>query len=231
MSEAAIETAAALMKEPGKFSVRDHLNGSSHVTESVAVFIDGQAGWEIERLDGELAKAEARLRSEEYNDGGLVESDGYADAKAEVDALNAELRAALKKAYATRLTFFVRGVPYKQLELIFKKARKAIKPPARKNFAQDADGEEEYELEVLERNIERNDLINYLTIAAAIVKVVDAEGNEDTSAWDADAVENLRTNLYGTEYTKIKNLVDTVTMAQGIFTSAAERDADFLSKR
>jgi hypothetical protein len=226
------KVAADLLAAPAEFDARAHLKGASHAKATVTVYTDGESAWELDQLQKAILDAEAEAKSlSAAGHGGIVDADGYEEAEARVEELKAQEAPLVEKLLLSKQVFHLRGVPTKLLKIIDRKARKEIKPPARKNFASDADGEDEYELEAFERNVARNDLTNYLTVAAAIVKVEDAHGSADTKAWSAEDVEELQGSLYDSEWYKILKGVRDVTSGQHLFSVAVERDADFLSKR
>ena len=227
----ALDLAKELHDNPEGFDAKAHLQGASHARETVTIYTDAEAGWRIAQLEDLIAKAKARAERANEDDTGITGSPEYDEAMAEVADLEEQMEKAVEKALASKMVFTVRGVPFKQLELIDKQGRRRVRPPARKNYPQGEDGEEEYDLEVLERNIERNNWVNYEMIAKSIVKVVDAQGREDTSAWTWEHVENLRANVYESEFWRIKQTVETVTNAQRLFSGVIERDPDFLSGR
>ena len=229
--EKVAENVEQLKESPGSFDVVAHLQGASHATDEVSIYTNGDAGWRVNKLQDEITQAEIERAAIDNDDSGIVPSPEWEAADEKVKALEAELEKAVEETLSSRLTFTVRGVPFPQLELIFKKVRKAIKPPARKNFDRSEEGEEEFNLATLERDIERNELLNYEMVAASIVKVADFEGREDKSAWTPAKVEALRASVYESEWFKLKETCDMVTSTQKIFAFGIEGDADFLSKR
>lgn len=247
--EAAAEIAEGLKSEKS-FDARQAVTGATYPTDSIDVYSDARLAHELNLAANDAAKARYLAESiknafikeqKEAAQGGGIEDEPYAgdgteaplygkaDAEAtELEAKVAELVGALRDSV---LTFHVRGLAPAQWRLIHKKWRKEIKPPARKNYPQTEDGEEEYELAVHERNIERNDSVNLDTIASAIVKVVRKhDGAENTDTWKVDDVRNIFDYYYESEFEKIKNLVQQLTFANNLFQIAVEQDADFLSK-
>ncbi|MGN6654579.1 MAG: hypothetical protein ACTHJ9_04470 [Rhodanobacter sp.] len=226
------QIAEDLINAPAEFDARAHLRGASHAKTSVTVFTDGESAFELDALQNEIAKAEALAESTSAgSNGGITDSDGHEEALAEVEKLKEQEAALVEKLLLSKQVFTLRGVPTKLQKIIDRKARKEIKAPARKNFASGEEGEEEFELAVYERNLDRNDLVNFLTVAAAIVKVEDFHGNVDTKPWSYEDVEDLQGNLYDSEWYKILKGVRDTSAGQYLFSQAVERDADFLSKR
>jgi hypothetical protein len=226
------QIAEDLLSKPAEFDARAHLRGASHAETSVTVFTDGRSAYELDLLQAEIAKAEALVASTSAGDnGGITDSEGHEEAVEEVAKLKEQEAKLVEKLLLSKEVFHLRGVPTKLQKIIDKKARKEIKAPARKNFASGEEGEEEFELAVYERNLERNDLVNFLTVAAAITRVEDFHGNVDTKPWDYEGVEELQGNLYDSEWYKILKGVRDVSAGQYLFSAAVERDADFLSRR
>lgn len=221
-----------LLDKPHEFDARAFINGASVAHEDVEVFTDGQTAWELTKLEAELAKAEALVESLSAGaNGSIVPSEGFEEAEAEVEALKAREAELLEKVLASKMTFHVRGLGRKQVKLIDKKWRKAVKFPVRKHFENGDEGDEAFELEQFERNVERNEKIAYDLVASAIYKVTDFSGVEDTNPWSVDDVEALSGNLYDGEWFKLYNKVQEISFTETIFRAAVEREPDFLSKR
>lgn len=250
MEDAAVEIAEELKSEK-TFDARKAVTGATYPTDSIDVYSDAQLAHELNVLANDAAKAryladsikagyvkkmkEAQavlltIEDEPYAGDG-TEAPGYKDADVDANILESEVAEAVAKLRESVLTFHVRGLAPAQWRLIHKKWRKEIKPPARKNFPNTEDGEEEYELAVHERNIERNDAVNLDTIASAIFKVVRKhDGAADTSVWKVEDVRAIFESYLESEFDKIKNLVTQLTFANNLFQIAVEQDADFLSK-
>lgn len=228
MSEQAENTP---LPKPHEFDARAFIRGASVAHEDVTVFTDAATAWELAKVEAELAKAEELVESLSAGTNmGITHSEGHDEAEAEVEALKARELELTEKAIASKMTFSLRGLSRKQVALIDKKHRKAIKPAARKNYADDMDGEEEYNLADFERNRERNEQIAYDLVASSIYKVTDSEGTEDTNVWSLDDAEALAANLYDSEWYRIYNKVQELTFSEHVFRATVERDADFLSK-
>ena len=248
--EAAAEIAEELKSEK-TFDARRAVTGATYAQDSIDVYADAKLAHELNIAVHDAAQArfladsikeryaqkkreEAALdlgvEAEPYEGDG-TEAPDYAAANAEAEALEAKVPDLLTALRDSVLTFHLRGLAPAQWRLIHKKWRKEIKPPARKNYPNTEDGEEEYELAVHERNIERNDSVNHDTIASAITKVVrKVDGAEDTNVWKVDDVRHIFDTYLESEYDKIKNLVQQLTFANNLFHIAVEQDADFLSK-
>lgn len=247
--ESAVEIAEGLKSEK-TFDARKAITGATYAKDHIDVYSDAELAHELNIAANDAAKA--RFLAESIREGWIkkqvaeantdsVEAEPYEGNgteapgwdKADDAALNLEDKVAelVTKLRDSVLTFHVRGLAPAQWRLIDKKWRKEIRPPARKNYPQTEDGEEEYELAVHERNIERNDSINQDVIASAITKVVrKVDGAEDSSVWKVEDVRQLFESYLESEFDKIKNLVQQLTFANNLFGIAVEQDADFLSK-
>lgn len=244
MSMDAAVAAAEELKSPATFDVQQALSGQTYPADKVVVRINAalahtmnleaeeaaRLAWESERAfkqAQDMLQAESSIAEPEGYDEKLAEAEAKKQEASEAEAKVARL---IEQVNSTALTFHMRGLAPKQVELIDKKCRKAIKPPARKNFAQDEDGQEEYELAVWERNRDRNQLVNHECIASSIVKVVNAKGEVDSKVWKAEDVENLQAVILETEYEKLRLMMQDLSFAHTLFNRTIEQDADFLSK-
>lgn len=251
MSIEAVEEIAESLKAPEKFDARKAVTGATYPTDKIDVYSDARQAHELNiavhdaaqarflaetikeryaKKKREEAAADQGVEAEAYEGDG-TEAPDYAKADADAKALEEKVPPLLAALQSTVLTFHLRGLAPAQWRLIHKKWRKEIRPPARKNFHNDEDGEEAYELAVHERNIERNDSVNLDTIASAITKVVrKVDGAEDTSVWTVDDVRHIFETYLESEFDKLKNLTQQLTFANNLFQIAVEQDADFLSK-
>lgn len=229
MSIEAIQDKVEELKAPETFDVRAALSGQTYPTDKVKVYVKAAVMHEANVLSDEVAKL--RYEAERLNDnGGITPSEGYAEKVAEAEAAEAKVAELIAEVQSSALIFHLRGLAKKQIELIDKKWRKAIKFPSRNNYGSDADGQEEYEMEVFERNKTRNESINHDAIASCIFKVENAKGQVSTQVWKHDDVENLFDTLLETEYEKLRLGYQDLTFAHTLFNKAIEEDADFLSK-
>jgi hypothetical protein len=225
------------MQSEKTFDARKAITGATYPTDSIDVYSDAELAHELNIVANDAAKARFladTIKAKYVPDtveAGPEDAPGWTDAEAEAIKLEHEVAALVSKLRGSVLTFHVRGLAPAQWRLIDAKWRKGIKPPARKNFPQTEDGEEEYELAVHERNILRTAAINNDTVASAITKVVRKhDGATDTSVWSLDDVAVINDNYLESEYTKVKTLVEQLTFANNLFNIAVEQDADFLSK-
>lgn len=236
---AAVEIAEGL-KSPKTFDARAAVTDATYPTDSIDVYSDAALAHQLNLAANDAAKArylaETIKASFVANGHQTVEqtpedAPGFAEADAEATKLELELADLLGQLQKTVKTFHLRGLAPVQWKLIDKKWRKAIKPPARKNYPATEDGEEEFELATYERNLERNEGLNNDQIASAIIKVVRKhDGAEDTAVWTHEDVAVLNDTYLASEYDKLKNLMVQLTYANNLFQIAVQQDADFLSK-
>lgn len=240
-----IEAKVEELKSPEKFDARAAITGATYATDDFVIFRDAalmheanKLADEAGKLDNEATTAEklAKSKSAEENDT-LGDDPDYEEFAAAAKTKRAEAQAAedkvaglIEQVRGSAMTFKLKGLAPKQVSLIDKKWRRAIKPPARANYPQTPEGQEEYELEVFERNLDRNQKINHDAIACSILNVTNAAGAEDSSAWTVDDVENLFETLLETEYEKLRIGYQNLTFAHTLFNKAVVEDADFLSK-
>ena len=237
------------LKAPATFNARAAVNGATYPKDSIDVYSDAELAHEVNIAANEAAKA--RFLAEtiknsfiekqagegagtvEYApyEGDGTEAPGYADADKEASVLEARVAELIPGLKASVLTFHIRGLAPAQWRLIDAKWRKEIKPPARKNFPQTPEGEEEFTLVPYERDRDRIAAIKNDQIASGIIKVVrKQDGAEDTAVWTQEDVAVLNDKYLQSEYDKLQNLVVQLTFANSLFQIAVEQDADFLSK-
>lgn len=241
-----IEETVAELKSPEKFDARKALTGASYPTEEVKVYVDAALMHEANKLSDEAAKLQEEAaslkaqadRMEAGTNGGIVPDEGWeevaalAEAKQEEAAeAEAAVAALIEQVRDSGLIFKMKGLAPKQVQLIDKKWRRAIKFPARSNYENTPEGQEEFELETFERNMERNQKINHDAIANSILSVTNGKGEVDGSAWKTEDVEELFETLLETEYEKLRLGYQDLTFAHTMFNKAIVEDTDFLSKR
>lgn len=242
------------LKSPKTFNARKAVTGATYPVDKVDVYADAEAAHAINILANDAAKArhladsihaKAYERALEIALGNAsVESDPEAEAKAAADAnsdfrladvdakvLEATLASELAELDKTVLTFHLRGLAPAQWRLIHKGGRKEIKEPVRKHYERGEDGDEEFQADIVERNIERNAWINNSCIASAIIKVENRDGEVDTSVWSAEDVGHIYDTYLESEYEKLKATMESLTFANTLFQQAVQQDADFLPKR
>ena len=162
--DAAVEIAEELKSEK-TFDARKAVTGATYPQDFIDVYSDAELAHELNVAANEAAKARYLADSIQAKyvpatvEEGPEDAPGWVVAEEEATKLEAQVADLVAKLRDSVLTFHVRGLAPAQWRLIHKKWRKEIRPPARKNYPQTEDGEEEYELAVHERNIERNDSI------------------------------------------------------------------------
>ena len=243
------------LKSPKTFNARKAINKATYPVDSVDVYADAQVAHRINILANDATKLRynAQLIWDKAYAEGLeasqanqtAESDpadeeaktyasgilAYVAADKEAAVAEAALAEAIPALRESMLTFHLRGLAPEQWRLIHKLGRKEIKEPVRKHFEKGEDGDEDFQSAIVERNIERNNWINNSFIASAIIKVVNSEGEEDTSVWSVEDVENLFNHYLESEYGKLKAAMESLTFANNIFQNAVQQDVDFLPKR
>jgi hypothetical protein len=228
------------LKAPTTFDARGAVKKTTYPTDSIDIYSDAQLAHELNVKANDAAKARYLATSiknafdaDEHKsiEDSVDDRPGYTDARQEAEELEAEVAALVAKLQESVLTFHVRGLAPAQWRLIDKFWRKEIKEPARKNFDQDEEGEEEFNRVTRERNIDRIAGIQNEQIAKAITKVVRKhDGAEDTHVWTTEEVADIHDTYLESEYEKLLNLVVQLTFANNLFQIAVEQDADFLSK-
>lgn len=227
------------LKSPATFDARASVADATYPEDSVDVFADALTGHKVNLAANDAAKArfvaqniKNRLLKEDSSiEFDVDENAEYIAADTEAKELEAKVVELIATLQNTVKTFHVRGLAPAQWRLIDAKWRKAIKPPARKNFPQTEEGEEDYDLATYERNILRTESINNDMVASAIVKVVRKhDGAEDTGVWKAEDVAVINNTYLESEFDKIKDLVVNLTFANKLFQIAVEQDVDFLPK-
>ena len=249
-NEQLIEDSKAIaeeLKSPKTFNAKAAVNETTYPTDSVEVYADAKTAHRINilandaaklRYNADLIKAKfiseqpeaAGVEDEEYTGDG-TEAPGWAEADEAAKEVEQELADAIPALQATMLTFHLRGLAPELWRLIHKLGRKEIKEPVRKHFEKGEDGDEEFQAEIVERNIERAAWINNSCIASAIIKVTNAAGEEDTEVWTVKDVAHVYGTYLESEYEKIKAMMETLTFANNLFQVAVQQDADFLLRR
>lgn len=239
MSADIAEKIAEELKSPTTFDARAAVTGATYPTDSIDVYADAAVGHRVNIAANEAAQArflaETILENLKKGDQSIefdpTEAPEYVTADKDASELEAKLADLLKGLRGSVLTFHLRGLAPAQWRLIDAKWRKAIKPPARKNYPQTEEGEEEYTLAIYERDLLRLAEITNEMIASAIIKVVrKSDGAEDTGVWKGEDVKVINDTYLESEFNKIKSLVEQLTFANNLFQIAVEHDTDFLPK-
>lgn len=178
------KAAATEASKPGKFSFLDRLAGRNYPKDEVVVYLDEEAGYNIQDIEDELDVKRKSVK--------LFEKDEtlLANVKAEISKLEEQLEANREKAAQSRFVFHLEGIPtetydaaidysQEQYPLEYREARNPV------TFA--------LERSVIE-NEERDQLFRTHLWAAFIRRVVDPEGNVDdniTPDWVAQLLNLL----------------------------------------
>lgn len=162
---------------PDTFDLISFIEGSNYPEKRVTVYTDGKAALELREL----------LAAEK------------ADAK--------EVKAARERIAASGITFTLRGLAPKVIEVMMKKA--------------DINSKGLTDEERMERLLSSTDSL----VAASIQKVETAAGAVDPNAWDTERAAQLRGVLVGSEYEKLAEAVNTVNFDSKLFED--EVDAGF----
>lgn len=131
----------------------------------------------------------------------------------ELEAIEAQISDLTEKIKGTALTFKMRGISQEIVEAIMKKAN------VRHNVAKASDGANSPEW--------MRDYITML-IGENIVSVTNADGAVDSEHFDFDKTDALRKNLPASEWGKLVEAMEKLTLAGGYFDQIS--DAGFLPK-
>lgn len=108
------------------------------------------------------------------------------------------------RVLASKLTFHMRGVNSGTVE--------GLQKEAKKKFPEEDDREV------------RNEWVNDSYLAAHIIKVVDAEGNEDGHKWTAEEAQQLRAYLPAESFLKLRIKQEELTFAAMYFDETVNAD-------
>lgn len=225
MTEVNETEAAALkiveeMKSPGKFDLGNALKKASYPVDDVTIFLDGEKAHELNINYDKVA--ELGFEAAGYsasNTGSITDAPEKEAIDAQIAELEEDQKRILGEIGASALTFRVRGVAPEQWRLIIAKWQREM----RKQF--DILTQEE------EAATWANAKIDTELVSKAIVKITDADGNEDAGAIKHETAENLRGTVLESEWSKLLNAANSLTFANGLFNQVIAQDADFLSKR
>jgi hypothetical protein len=231
MSEAAVTEAVNEMKSPKTFDARAAARGATMAKGKVTVYTDAETAHELNELLDQIADLKLQAGTERAKGTHGIEGSPEAERlEEEARVLEAKAEELVEQVRQSALTFTVRGIAPVQWRLIDSSWRKKIKQPVRSNYPDTPEGTEAFETEALERQIARNNGINWEQVAKAIVSVENLAGEVDANAWTVDDVEQLHANLLEVEWFKLKGKVDDLTHAHTIFNEVIVKDADFLQK-
>ena len=187
MSEETNEVLALVeeAQSKGKFNLADVIKGRGMPEDVVDIYVDAESAYELSKLNLDMMS--------------------ISDAE-DLEPLEARAQELADKILASKLTFYMRGVPQKIVEAIERKSR-----------VNKSSNEEDAVLEYFSR-----------LIAANITKVVDADDNEDDHQFTHEEVSELRGVLPSESWEKLVSTTQKLTLASGYFRGLT--DAGFLPK-
>jgi hypothetical protein len=174
------------------FSLVDAIKGRAYPQRDVTIYLNAEAAHRLRELD-EVMKA-------------TTDVDAF-------EALQVEANQLAEQIKSSAITFTMRGVNQKTVELVLEQTNKLH------NVAKD---ENPTEVPGWMRD--------YITtlVGLNIVSVRDSEGNVEEDVFDYDKAEELRVNLPLTEWNKLVESMQVLTLAGGYFDELT--DAGFLPK-
>jgi hypothetical protein len=172
-------------QKPGKFNLGEFVKGRGYPQDTVEVYVDVESAYELSKLNDVLVKTTDTKESEK---------------------LESEAKALSDKIMASKLTFKMRGIDQKQVEV--------IEEQSKKKFPED----------------DAAWILDYMCelVAANIVSVTDASGKVDERVFTGENVEELRSYLNSEAWEKIVSTMQKLTLATGYFKGLT--DAGFLQK-
>lgn len=172
-------------QKPGNFNLGEFVKGRGYPQDTVEIYVDVESAYELSKLNDLLIKTED---------------------EAELAKLEAKAKELADKIMASKLTFKMRGIDQRQVELIEEQSRKKF-----------PDEDSAW-------------VLNYMSelIASNIVSVEDASGKIDERVFTGSDVEDLRAFLSGESWEKLVSTMQKLTLATGYFKGLT--DAGFLQK-
>jgi len=169
----------------GKFNLADVVKGRGMPEDVVDIYVDAESAYELSKLNMEIVS--------------------LSDAE-DLEPLEARAQELAENIIASKLTFHMRGLPQKVVEVIERRSR------------------------VNKAGNDEDNLLEYFSrlIAATIVKVVDANGNEDDHQFTHEEVSELRGVLPSESWERLVSTTQKLTLASGYFRGLT--DAGFLPK-
>jgi hypothetical protein len=172
-------------QQPGTFNLGDFVKGRGYPQDSVEIYVDVESAYELSKLNEKLINVTETEESEK---------------------LEAEAKVLSDKILASKLTFKMRGIDQKQVEIIEDQSKGKFK--------------EDDVAWVLDYMCE--------LVAANIVSVTDATGKVDERIFTGKDAEELRSYLSSEAWEKIVSTMQKLTLATGYFKGLT--DAGFLQK-
>lgn len=168
-----------------KFNLAEVVKGRGMPEDIVDIYVDAESAYELSKLNTQLVS--------------LSEAE-------DLEPLEARAQELADAIIASKLTFHMRGLPQKVIEVIERRSR------------------------VNKSGNEDDSLLEYFSrlIAASIVKVVDADGNEDDHQFTHEEITDLRGVLPSESWERLVSTTQKLTLASGYFRGLT--DAGFLPK-
>lgn len=173
----------------GKFKLENVIKNVGYPEDTVDVYLDSDSAYRLSKLNDQIIST--------------------ADAE-KLKPIEAEAEELKEKIMKSRLTFHMRGIDQKQIELLEKEAQENYKG----NKADDEDGW----------------MVDYMCalVAANVVKVEDSDGNIDDSMFSAKDARVWRETFPAEAWASLTVAMQRLTLAVGYFKGLT--DAGFLPK-
>lgn len=171
----------------GKFKLENVIKNVGYPEDFVDIYLDVESAYRLSKLNDELIVT--------------------IDAK-EIEKLEAEAEKLKENILSSKLTFHMRGIDQKQIELLEAQAQERNK---------DNDDDDAWTLDYM-----------CALIAANIVSVTDAAGNVDDSVFTLEDVKTWRETLPAEAWVTLSKTMQQLTLAVGYFKGLT--DAGFLPK-
>lgn len=171
----------------GTFKLENVIKNVGYPEDSVEVYLDSESAYKLAKLNDELIST--------------LDPDKLSLIEAEVEELK-------EKILKSKLTFKMRGIDQKQIELLEKQSKEKHK---------DAPDEEAW-------------MVDYMCalVASNVISVEDYEGNVDTSVFKAEDAMVWRETMPAEAWSALMMTMQKLTLAVGYFKGLT--DAGFLPK-
>lgn len=174
--------------QKGTFNVLDAVKGRGYPTDKVTLYTAFDAEYEARNIEAKLKALEGKKATKEVT--------------AQRTELQSSLDACLQRIKDSALTFHLRGVAPSVQEAIYAEADAHLADENNEDITTDE---------------QRNEFVNNAVIAAHIVKVVNAHGDEDLSEWTGEKVGALREILPDGEMLKLLQKVAELSFEAAAF--------------
>lgn len=174
--------------QKGTFNVLDAVKGRGYPTDKVTLYTAFDAEYEARSIEAKLEALSGKKATKEVT--------------AQRTELQSSLDACLQRIKDSALTFHLRGVS----------------PSVHEALAREGDAHlANEENESITTDEQRNEFVNNAVIAAHIVKVVNAEGAEDTEEWTGEKVAQIREIIPDGEMLKLLTKVAELSFEAAAF--------------